>query len=158
MTKVICIRAHDCSLVPLDDEEAAKIKRAKQGAAVTIDMHVMRNERFFRKWWALAKLAYNIWQETLPAQVYKGVQVQPNFDRFRRDLTIMSGHYKPVFAANGELRLEADSLSFGAMDEATFEALYSATINAILTKVLACHTSMTEAKIRKHVDDVMRFD
>jgi hypothetical protein len=155
MSEIRLIRTSSGALVPLDDDEAAKLKRIKAGSVVTAKIVQMRNGAFFRKWWALAKFAFDIWSETVPQQEYKGQAVQPEFERFRRDLTILAGYFRPVFAANGEMRLEAESLSWAEMDEARFERLYSATINAILAKILS---GMTEEALRAHVDQVMRFD
>jgi hypothetical protein len=157
MSEVLCIKTPAGAFVPMDDTEAAKVKRIKSGDVSRIDIVQMRNGRFFRKWWVLAKYAFDIWADTMPEQEYKGQRVQPEFDRFRRDLTILAGYFRPVFAANGEMRVEAESLKWSEMDEDRFEKLYSATINAVLTKVLDS-TRLTEADIRAHVDRVMEFD
>lgn len=151
------IRTQSGGFVPMDDTEAEKIKRIKAGAVVRCDITQMRNGKFFRKWWVLAQFAFGIWSETMPQQEYKGRPVLPEFDRFRKDLTILAGYFRPVWAANGEMRVEAESLSWSSMDEDRFESLYSATINAILGKVLAS-SGLTDEIIRAHVDQVMRFD
>lgn len=157
MTDIRLIRSASGALIPLDDEEAAKIKRIKAGSVVTAKLVQMRNGAFFRKFWALAKFAYDIWADTMPQQEYKGVEVRPEFDRFRKDLTIMCGYFRPVFDAKGGMHLEAESISFAGMDEARFEALYSQAINVILGKILA-GTKMSEAELRLHVEQVLRFD
>lgn len=144
------------ALVPFDEDEGEKTRRWKTGAVVRGEFAEMRNGAFFRKWWTLAKLAYEMWQDGLPAQQYKGVDVRPEFDRFRKDLTIMAGHFTPVFAANGEMRLEAKSISWAKMKEPTFEKLYSETINVILAKILK-HKNMTERDLRDAVDSVLRY-
>lgn len=157
MSEILLIRTASGAFVPMDDDEAAKIKRIKAGSVVRADLIEMRNGRFFRKWFALAKFAFDVWSETAPKQEYKGQAVQPDFKRFRRDLTILAGYFRPVFAINGEMRLEADSLSFAKMTEDAFQVLYSQTINAILEKILT-GSGLTEAKLREHVETVMRFD
>ncbi len=157
MSEIRLLRTSSGALVPMDDEEAEKLKRIKAGSVVTAKVVQMRNGRFFRKWWALAKFAYDIWSDTAEPKEYKGQPVRPEFERFRKDLTILAGYYHPVFAINGEMRLEAESLSWAEMDEDRFEKLYSATINAILSRVLAGH-GLTDEAIRAHVDRVMQFD
>ena len=156
MTEVMCRRVPG-GLAPESDAEAEKLRRIKAGASVRVKVTQEINPRFRRKWWALAQYAFDVWSDTMPDMQYRGQEVQPNFERFRKDLTILAGHFHPVWAVNGDLRVEADSLAFGSMDEETFERLYSATINAILSKILAS-SNLTEADLRAHVDRVMRFE
>jgi hypothetical protein len=157
MAKVLLQRTPQCGLIPANDESYEVIKRMKAGATVRCEISQMRNAKFFRKWWLLAKYAYDMWSETMPPQQYKGQDVQPSFERFRKDLTILAGHCHPVFNIRGEMRVEADSLRWDRMDEQEFEQLYSNTIQAVLTRVL--HSSaMTEEQLRAHVDRVLAFD
>lgn len=144
-------------LSPESEDDQAALAKIKQGASVRITVVREVNGKFRRKWWALAKFAFGLWSETMPEQNYRGQEVQRSFDRFRKDLTILAGHFHPVWAVNGEMRVEADSLSWSRMDEPTFEALYSATINAVLTKILH-NTKLTDADLRAHVERVMAFD
>ena len=55
------------------------------------------------------------------------------------------------------MRVEADSLSWARMNDEQFESFYSATINAILSKILT-HTKLTDADLRAHVERVLSFD
>ncbi len=143
-------------LAPATDEDAEALRKIKAGAAVRVEVRQIRNYKFLQKYMTLVKYAFDIWQETVPAQEYRGVPVQPNLKRFRSDLTIMAGHYDPVFNARGELRLEAKSVSFANMSEDDFEALYSSTINVVLQKILNGR-GMTESDVRAHVDNVLRY-
>ena len=142
--------------VPANDGEAEKCRKVKLGATVRAEVAQMRNAAFHRKWFALAHLAFDVWSDSMIAQEYKGVPITPNFDRFRKDLTILCGHYKPVYNVRGECRLEADSIAFGNMDAETFEQLYSKTINVILEKILP-NSKYSEASLRATVDEVCRF-
>lgn len=144
------------ALVPMDEDEAQKTKRWKVGSVVRGEFVEMRNGAFFRKWWALAKLAYEMWSDDLPNTHYQGTPVQPNFERFRKDLTILAGYFEPTFAADGTVRLTAKSISWARMNEEEFEKMYSETINVILSKVLS-NKKLTERDLRDAVDSVMRF-
>lgn len=155
--EVMMVRTLGGGLVPMDDGQAEKMRRWKPGSVVAGDFKVMRNGAYFRKWWALAKLAFEMWSDDLPETTYRGEQVRPNFERFRKDLVILCGLFDSVFAADGTVRLEAKSISFAKMTEDQFEELYSQTINVVLTKVLK-GTRMTDAELRAAVDAVMRFD
>lgn len=154
--EVILTRAPTGALIPWGEEEADKLSKIKAGATVRAEVKQVRNARFFKRWWVLAKFAYDIWAETMPRMEYRGRQVQAAFERFRKDLTILAGHYHPVFNVRGEMRIEADSLKWSEMDEETFEALYSRTIDAILQKVLD-RPDLTPEKLRAYVDQVLRF-
>lgn len=157
MAEVIMIKTPAGGLVPANDDEAEKLRRLKAGSTVKVKLSEMRNGKFFRKWWLLAKFAFEIWSETAPRATYKGEPVAHSFDRFRRDLIIMTGRHRCVFNALGEMRLEADSISWAKMDEETFERLYSETINTILGKILNGQ-DIDEASLRSQVDYVMSFD
>lgn len=154
--QVLLTKTLSGSFAPASEDEADKLRKIKAGATVKADVVQMRNSGYFRKWWALAKIAFDMWSETAPKMEYKGQEVLPDFDRFRRDLTILAGFYHPVFSANGEVRLEAESLKWGSMDEDRFDELYSATINAVLRKIIP-KSGYTEATLRAAVDSVMEF-
>jgi len=154
--EVLCRRVPG-GLAPESEEEAEKLKKLKAGASVRVMVTQEVNAKFRRKWWALAKFAFDLWSDTMPDREYRGQEVQRSFERFRKDLTILAGHFSPVWAVNGEMRVEAASLKFARMDNETFEKLYSATINAVLSKILT-GTKLTEADLRAHVDRVLAFD
>lgn len=154
--EILCRRVPG-GLAPESDDEAAKLGKLKAGASVRVTVTQEVNAKFRRKWWALAKYAFGLWSETMPEQQYRGQEVQPNFERFRKDLTILAGHFHPVWTLKGEMRVEANSLSWARMTDDAFEALYSATIDAVLAKILT-GSKLTEADLRAHVDRVMEFD
>ena len=145
------------TLAPATEEDADKLKKLKLNSEIKASVSQMRNGKFFRKWWLLAQYAFDVWKDTMPAQQFHGQDIQPNFERFRKDLTILSGRYHPVFNFRGEMRVEADSLQWSKMTEESFEELYSATIDAVLGKILT-HKGFTEEKLRNYVDNVMSFD
>lgn len=143
-------------LVADDEETAELIAKMPAGQGVACTLVKPRNYRFLKKWMTLVRLAFDVWSETVPKMQYRGQDVLPNIDRFRRDLTIMAGYFDAVFNARGEMRVEAKSVSFAKMSEPEFEKLYSATIDVILGKVLT-DAGLTEADLRAHVDRVMAY-
>lgn len=156
MAELIMIRQPGGALHPATDEDAEALRKIKAGAAVRVEVRKIRNYKFHRKWFALAKYAFDIWADTIPQMEYKGQPVKPDFDRFRRDLIILSGRFDATYNARGEVRLEAKSISFASMSEEDFEKLYSETINVILAKILG-GTQMTEDELRNHVDNVLAY-
>jgi hypothetical protein len=144
------------ALVPMDEPARERTEKWRSGAVIRGDFKEMRNGAFFRKWWSLVQFAFDIWEGTREEKLYKGEPVQANFDRFRKDVTIMAGHYDPVYAASGEVRLEAKSLRWDKMNEQEFEELYSKTIDVILQKVLK-NPLITEDTLRNYVDRVIQY-
>lgn len=154
--EVLCRRVPG-GLAPESEDEAEKLRGIKAGASVRVVVTRETNAKFRRKWWALAKFAFDLWADSMPDMEYRGQQVQRNFERFRKDLTILAGRFHPVWTARGDMRVEADSISWARMNDEQFEAFYSATINAVLQKILA-GTRLTDADMRAHVERVMEFD
>lgn len=144
------------ALVPMDETEQAKTQRWKAGAVVRGEFKEMRNGQFFRKWWALVKMAYDMWADGLPEQWIGEQRVLPEFERFRKDVTIMAGYCRPVYNAKGEVRLEAESLAWSTMTEDRFDKLYQATIDVILGKVLN-DRNVSALQLDTAVERVLRF-
>jgi hypothetical protein len=156
VTTLHLIRTASGAFVPATVEDHEAAKRFKVGEVCRMELRAMRNGAFHRKFFALIKIAFDLWAESKPAQEYHGRPVLPDFDRFRRDVTIMAGFFRPVWNARGELRVEAESIAFGSMTEERFEQLYSATINVILSKILPGR-GLTEAQLREWVGRVLEF-
>jgi len=132
-----------------DRETTAKIKN---GALVRAEIIQPRNAKFHRKMMALINLAFDAWEP--PEKEYKGMPVQKNFDRFRKDLVIAAGFYTVVANLKGEVRAEAQSISFAKMDEEEFSRVYNSVANVILQKVL---TNYTKDDLDRVVDQVLGF-
>lgn len=156
MTTLHLIRTPSGAFVPATDEDHEVAKRFKVGETVRMELRLMRNGGFHRKFFALLKIAYDLWAESMPAREYHGRPVRPEFDRFRRDVTIMAGFFRPVWNARGELRVEAESIAWGSMTQERFEKLYSATIDVILEKILP-GKGLTDEQLRGWADRVVQF-
>jgi len=154
--EILCVKVPG-GLSPQGDDDQVALAKFKPGDSIKVSVTREINARFRRKWWALAKFAFDIWSDTMPDQSYRGQEVQRSFERFRKDLTILAGRFHPVWTLKGEMRVEADSLSWARMSDEQFEAFYSATIDAILSKILG-GTKLTGADLRGHVERVLAFD
>jgi hypothetical protein len=144
---------------PADDEAHECMKHFPLGSIGRLDVKLMRNYQFFKKWWALVKLGYDHFADTCEEQEFKGDKIMPNFQRFRKDVTILAGFREPVWNLNGEMRIEAESIAWGNMDEERFTKLYDATIQVLLRKVFNGQRSRrwSEEEIRNVTEQVMRF-
>jgi hypothetical protein len=146
-------------LLPADEATREWFSKLKLGCVVLADAKQMRNGAFFKKWWALVNLGYSYWSDAVQTIEYKGEPVSPEFDRFRKDVIILAGHYHSVVNIKGELRIEADSLKFASMSEETFTKLYDATIRVMLRKVFngkLCPT-WTEEQLRSVAQQILEF-
>ena len=145
------------SLIPASDSDAEILGKIKAGEAVRIKFTRARNYQFHKKFMALMNLAFDYWPEPNDEDtpVYlRNTHPQKNFDRFRKDITILAGYYESTFRLNGDVRIEAKSISFASMDEDEFEKLYSDCIDVVLKKVC---THYSEDALRSVVDQVMGF-
>lgn len=145
-------------LTALNDEEHAKLRRFKAGVVMSCEVREFRNYGFHKKWFALVKIAFDLWSDSAIRRTYNGQQVMPEFDTFRRDVTKLAGFYRPVYSpAGNEIRIEAESIAWHRMTPERFEQLYSATINCVLQKILP-QTKLTEDELRAWAMKVVEFD
>lgn len=152
MREIVLTKAAGGALVPIDPQAAAFVAKLKVGAAVRATVKQQRNPRFHRKFMALLNLAFDAWEPT--EATYKGQVVGKNFDQFRRDVTILAGHYEMAVNLKGETRLTAKSISFANMDEAEFGELYNAACSVILKRVL---TTYTRDDLDRVIDQLTSF-
>lgn len=146
-------------LIPACEEANEWLRKKKIGATILVEPREPRNGPFFRKWWSLVTLGYEHWSDSVATIEYKGQRVLPEFDRFRKDVTILAGFYRAVVNLKGEVRIEPESLKWASMTEDTFTKLYDATIQVLLQKVFngtVCK-SWTEAELRSVVAQVMEY-
>ena len=149
----------NASFIPASEDDAALLSKVKAGETVKLILTRPRNIKFHRKFFALMQLAFDYWE---PPKHGEGsafadkMTVERNFDRFRYDVTILAGYYDATYRLNGDVRLEAKSISFGSMSEDDFEKLYSKVIDVISNRVC---TKFSEYELRKQVEDmVLGFD
>lgn len=140
------------SFAPDDLETAEAMEKIKPNAVVKAEITQPRNLAFHRKFFALIDVAFEAWE--CPELEYKGQPITKNRDRFRKDLIILAGFGYPVINIKGEVRYEAQSMSFSKMDNAAFETLYSRVVDVILTRVL---THYTRADLDNVVNQILGF-
>lgn len=150
---------HGGGLRPANEVDADVLAKIKTGALVLADIKQPRNPRFHRKFFALLNLAYEYWNPgpvTLPDG--QQIEAEKNFDRFRKDVLILAGFRKTVVNIKGEARLEADSISFGSMDETRFHEVYRAAFSVCWRLVLKHIPGMSEAVAENTINQMLEFD
>jgi hypothetical protein len=146
-------------LLPACEEAKEWLSKKKLGATILVEPREMRNGAFFKKWFALVEMAYQYWSDAAETIEFRGQKVLPEFERFRKDVTIMAGFYYPVVNLKGEVRIEAESLKWASMSEERFDKLYDATIAVLLAKVFngkVCR-EWSEAELRSVVEQIESF-
>jgi hypothetical protein len=154
---MVLVKTPNGALAPADGEARAMIEKLKAGQGVRATLRRARNVRFHRKAFALFKLAFDTWKPVTPLE-YQGLPVAKDFDRFRKDMTILAGFYKAVYNARGEVRLEAESLSFASMDEERFEQVYRAVLAVVWNRVLRAAGYASEEDVERVVNELMEFE
>ena len=81
-------------------------------------------------------MAFDLASDRMQPGVWRGQQIEPSFERFRKDVTILAGYCKATYKYDGSVVLEAESLRWSEMDELKFAELYQKTITVILEKIL----------------------
>ena len=144
------------ALLPADDEQAELLQKIPQSTLVKAKISRVRNEKFLRKYFALLKYGYDMWQETMPAREWRGQPIRTHFEEFREQVQIIAGFGEPVWNLRGEMQMRSKSISFAYMEEPEFEKLYSHVIDVLLQKVLH-NDRLTPQKMRDYVDRVLAF-
>ena len=155
--KVSFIKSQGGTLVAADVEAEKFISRLQVGDGVIVEAKKARSLLFHRKAFALLNLAFETWDPD-PKNEYMGLGIQKNFDRFRKDITILAGYYSEVWDIRGELRLEPKSLSFESMDDVEFEGVYQSILTVVWNKVLKDAAKYeSESEVERVVNELLRF-
>lgn len=143
-------------LIPDDEETAEAIKKIKIGDVVHGEFTKPANYKFFKKMHALVRLTFDRFTENLDLGMeYRGMKVEPSYEMFREQMTILAGFYTAHYDINGSVKVSAQSWAFGKMSEEEREKMYSALINVALRKFFAA--DLTEKQLREIVDQIMGF-
>lgn len=163
MAEILLVKAPDGKLHGADPDERKKqarfhamVERLEVGEVVTVKYNHPRNSMFHRKFFALLKVGFDAWDPMRNRKrlTYKGREIEKNFDKFREQVVIAAGFYHQVFDIKGKFTLEAESISFAAMDDIRFEAVYNAVQKVLLEDVLL---NYTKADLDEVVEKLMRF-
>ena len=73
-------------------------------------------------------------------------------------MTILAGFYKAVYNARGEVRLEAENLSFASMDDERFEQVCRAVPAVVWNRVLRAKGYASEEEEERIVNRLLEFE
>ena len=135
-------------LIPSHESDLEAIKKLPKSQPLRVKVTRIRNVRFFRKWWALVDVLWDLWEPDEEA-------APRNKDTFRKDLTILAGHYEQWVRLDGSIRTVAKSISFAKMSEDDFTDLFDKTIDVGIKYVCVNYTG---DDLRAAVEQVEQFD
>lgn len=130
--KLEFIKQYGGVLVPASDIVAEKMAKFKSGQPYEVEIKLTRNPQFLAKVMVFFRFCFDHWDGS---KVHEFISEDAQFERFRKDLTILAGFYEQTIRLDGSLRTEAKSLSFAQMEEYEFQQCYSALINAAVKHI-----------------------
>lgn len=142
-------------LVPANESDAEIVRGWRQGEYVKCKASRPNNPMFHRKLMSLFNYGFECWEPEWPVEGC----AQKNFERFRKDVTIACGHYTLVVNIKGDVRAEADSLSFGKMDADQREALFQKVITYLIRmEILRNQTpEQVDAVVEERVSRLLNY-
>ncbi|WVH05527.1 hypothetical protein KKJFFJLC_00050 [Vibrio phage vB_VpaS_PGB] len=125
---------------PATDEDVELTTKFKTHEYYEVEIKLVRNPAFLRKAMAFFRFCFDHWSGS---NVHEFCSEKEQFDRFRKDLTILAGFYVQSVRLDGTMRTEAESLSFASMSEERFQECYSALIQAALKHIFKTYDENT---------------
>lgn len=144
------------NLSPAFEQDAIAMQKIKNGNLCHVAVTQPRNAKFLRKYFALLNFAFDYWEPE--AIVINGIEAGKDFERYRKDITILAGFRYPVVNIRGEVRYEAESISFGKMTEDRFNDVYSRTFDVLWRLILSKVPQMTEQDAHNAINALQSFD
>lgn len=119
--------------VPALEMDIPRLTRFKNGGQYTVDVKTTRNPDFHKKVFAFFNFCFQHWSAEKAG--LENMDESAQFDRFRKDLTILAGYYEKTVRLDDSVRVEAKSISYANMEQEEFEQCYSALINAAIKHI-----------------------
>lgn len=144
----IQLRRKGFSLVADDRDALDFIQKCKEGQGVIVEAKRPRNYDFLKKYFALIKTAFRLWDcpnTRGGAKSYKA---------FRGEIIVLAGFRETVVKLDGTLKFIPESISFASMTEDDFADLYSKSVDVILSHVL---TNYSRSDLDAAISEVMSF-
>lgn len=157
MAKKLQFMKSATGLVPMSQEATDWYNKLPAGNIVTGKFAKKQNAQFHRKMFALLNLGFDNWQQPPVPVDIAGNQVVPekNFDRFRKDVTILAGFFHVVYRLDGTSRIEADSLAFDKMPAEDREECFQKMLTVLLANVYGGQVS--EAQMDNMINQYLSY-
>ncbi|WP_228064884.1 DUF1367 family protein [Muribacter muris] len=133
MAKFQMMKLAGGTFVPAMEMEADALQKFRNGEQYEVEIKQVRNPAFHRKVFAFFNFCFEHW--SADKTQWKYFDERKQFETFRKNLTVLAGYKEVTYKLDGSLRVEAQSLSYGNMEQDEFEQCYKALINAALRTV-----------------------
>ena len=140
--KISMVKMPGGSLTPASDIESEKMTRFKNVELYEVDIKLSRNVGFHRMTFQFFNHCFSYWNDT-----NEYLEERTSFDLFRKNMIVLAGYYDKFYTIDGDVRIEAKSISFSAMSQDEFEALYKSLIRVAMTKIFNGCSIETEQKL-----------
>ena len=154
--KAVFAKGPGDTLIPADDAARNLVASLKPGEGVSVEAKRVRNVAFHRKFFALLRLAFDAWEPEEP-RTWRGEALRKDFDSFRRDILVLSGHFDAHYGVDGSVSLEARSVSFAKCDEAEFAEVYSGVLDVLWSRVLGSAGYDSPEHVEEVVMELLRY-
>lgn len=144
-------------LAPVDPAAEKLVESVKLGEGVNVEATKARNLKFHRKFFKLIDLAFDVW-EPAGEREHRGAALSKNIETFRKDILILAGHYTASYGIDGNVRLEAKSISFAKCDEYEFNDVYAAVLRVVWEKILRHAHFASEQEVELVVNQLLAFE
>ena len=131
----------ELGIFPIDELSEKRVSRMPIGIEGKADLRYGRNVPFHRKFFALLWL------------VFKNQDRYDNFEDFRCEVQLKTGHYREHVTTKGQLIYVPESISFDECDQTTFEEIYNNAIDVCLKHF--CY--MDEGDLRQKVNEELEL-
>ncbi|WP_330925017.1 DUF1367 family protein [Candidatus Sororendozoicomonas aggregata] len=155
MTELAFVKTPSGLVIPAEAGTTDFVEGLKVGDVIRCEFRKARNYRFHRKYFALLDLAYEYYE---PRSVHTRdgvITPEKNREEFRKWCVIKAGFYQVIGYPDGSVRARAKSMKFSQMDEQTFAALYSKTIDVLLRQVFG--NGWSREAVEDTVNQILNF-
>ena len=150
---MIYLHKYGNALLPAHEADAAVVAKWKTGDYIECKVSRPRNAQFHRKFFALMNYGFECFEPE--AKIWSGQVAQKSFTRFWKDVVILCGRAKVVLDIQGDVHMEADSISFASMDEDEFSALYERAITVLIERAIL--TNQNRDEVNAVVEHMLGF-
>ena len=142
--KISMVKMPGGSLTPASDIESEKMTRFKNVELYEVDIKLSRNIGFHRMTFKFFNHCFAYWND-----INEYIEERTSFDMFRKEMIVLAGYRNVYHTIDGGVRVEAKSISFSAMSQDEFEALYKALIRVAVSKIFVnCDIEIEQKLLR----------
>jgi hypothetical protein len=140
------------------DEPTSWFRKLVLNRPLVLIFTAKRNYQFHKKFFALLDFAYEHWEPgELSGPRFEGVTPLRSKERFRKDLTVLAGHFDQEVRIDGSLRIVAKTISFAGMSEDAFSEFYERMKDVIWERIFQHITTYSREEFERVALELSSF-